>query len=63
MSFETMQNMLAKAYDQHVEAVRSKPLASHGSASVDRSAVKKSEILVLSGPTDIGKTACVKQFP
>ena len=62
MSFETMQNMLAKAYDRHVEAVRLKPLASHGRARVGRSAAKKSEILVLSGPTGFGKTACVKQF-
>ena len=62
MSFETMQTMLAMAYDQHVEAVRSKPLAGHGRASVGRSAAKKPRILVLSGPTGIGKTACVKQF-
>lgn len=62
MSFATMQIMLAKAYDQHVVAVRSKPVAGHGRASIGRSAVKKTEILVLSGPTGIGKTACVKQF-
>ncbi len=62
MSYETMQNMLAEAYDQHVAHVRSKQLASHGRASVDRSAAKKPLIPVLSGPTGIGKTACVKQF-
>jgi MoxR-like ATPase len=62
MSFETMENMLAKAYDQHIEAVRSKQLASHGRASVGRSAANKPRIPVLSGPSGIGKTACVKQF-
>lgn len=62
MSFETMKNMLAKAFHQHIEDVRSKSLASHGNANIGRSVAKKSRIPVLSGPTGIGKTACVKQF-
>ena len=62
MNFETMKNMLAKAFHQHIEDVRSKSLASHGNASIGRSVARKSRIPVLSGPTGIGKTACVKQF-
>jgi len=57
-----MQIMLAKAYDRHVKAVRSRQQADHGRAVIDRSEVKKSVIPVLSGLTGIGKTACVKQF-
>lgn len=58
MNFETMKNMLAKAFHQHIEDVRSKSLASHGNANIGRSVAKKSRIPVLSGPTGIGKTAC-----
>jgi hypothetical protein len=62
MSFETMKIMLAKAYDQHVKAVRSRQQAGHGRAIVGRSAAKQPGIPVLSGATGIGKTACVTQF-
>ena len=57
-----MQIMLAKAYDRHVKAVRSRQQADHGRAVIDRSEVKKSVIPVLSGLTGIGKTADVKSI-
>lgn len=63
MSFETMRKILVTAYHQHTEAVNSKShTTSHEDASIGQSVAKKSRIPVLSGPSGIGKTACIKQF-
>lgn len=55
MSFQKMKESLVNAYERRVYIIRMKQLAGDGP-------VQKIIIPCLSGPTGIGKTACVKEF-
>lgn len=56
-----MKESLVNAYDRNVQVIRMKQLINDGHAIIG-DVPGKLRIPVLSGPTGIGKTACVKDF-
>jgi hypothetical protein len=62
MSFQKMKKSIVSAYDRNVQVVRIKQLTRDGYLIIGDHSPGKLRIPVLSGPTGIGKTACVKEF-
>ncbi len=62
MSFAEMKVTIAAAYERNAQAAFMQQLIRDGHSEVGKQFDTDRHILVLSGPSGIGKTSCVKEF-